>query len=312
MIVVAGEALLDVFLGAQTPEGVALDARVGGSPFNVAVGLARLAQPVAFLGAIGRGPLGERLVRALAAEGVDLRCVQRVAAPTTLGLAALDAVGVPEYSFYGAGGADRQLSAAALDALPATTGAIHIGSYATVVEPIATTLATLIERERSRHVISYDPNVRLNVESDITRWRSRVAWLVERAHLVKVSEEDLALLYPGGAIDDIAPQWRTAGAAVVVVTRGAHGASAWCAGGRVDVEPVPVTVVDTVGAGDTLQAALLTWLAEQDRLSIASLRALSRDSLRAALRFATRAAAITCSRRGANLPRRAEVPDGAG
>jgi len=307
MIVVAGEALLDVFVGAETPDGVALDARVGGSPFNVAVGLARLAQPVALLAAIGRGPLGERLVRALAAEGVDLRCVQRVTAPTTLGLAALDAAGVPEYSFYGASGADRQLTTAALDSLPATTRAIHVGSYATVVEPIATTLATLIEREWSRCLISYDPNVRLNVEPDITHWRARVAWLVERAHLVKVSEEDLALLYPGKATDDIAQLWRNAGAAVVVVTRGAHGASAWCASGRVDAEPVPVTVIDTVGAGDTLQAALLAWLAEHERLSIPALRALDLESLRAALHFATHAAAITCSRRGADLPRRAEI-----
>ena len=95
MIVVAGEALMDVFVAGETPTGLALDARVGGSPLNVALGLARLGQPVAFFGALSSGPLGERLLRALAHEGIDRACVQRVDAPTTLGLVGLDAAGVP-------------------------------------------------------------------------------------------------------------------------------------------------------------------------------------------------------------------------
>ena len=110
MIVVCGEALMDVFATGDTNTGVALDARIGGSPLNVAIGLARLAQPVSYFGAVGRGFLGERLMQALIAEGVDTSAVVRVAASTTLGLVGLDAQGVADYAFYGIGGADRQLS----------------------------------------------------------------------------------------------------------------------------------------------------------------------------------------------------------
>ena len=166
MFVVCGEALMDVFATGDTTAGVALDARVGGSPFNVAVCLARLGQPVAFFSAVSRGFLGERLMRALAAEGVDTSAVRRNDAPTTLGLVGLDVDGVPAYAFYGEGCADRQLTPDALDELPQGVRAIHLGSYATVVEPIGSTLRALVEREHERTLIAYDPNIRLNVEPD--------------------------------------------------------------------------------------------------------------------------------------------------
>src|SRR5450432_3647844 len=136
MFVVCGEALMDVFADGDTPTGMALDGRVGGSPFNVAVGLARLAQPVSFFGALSRGFLGERLLRALHDEGVATASIARVDAPTTLGLVGTDAQGVPSYAFYGERGADRQLGLDALDLLPGQITAVHLGSYATVVEPI--------------------------------------------------------------------------------------------------------------------------------------------------------------------------------
>jgi fructokinase len=307
MIVVAGEALMDLFVAGATATGVAIDARVGGSPFNVAVGLARLGQPVAFLAGIGRGVLGERLLQTLADEGVNLDCVQRVAAPTTLGLVALDAAGVPDYAFYGDGAADRLLSVDALDALPGGTQAIHLGSFAAVVEPVASTLQALVEREHGRRVIAYEPNVRLNVEPDRARWRARIDWMLPRTRLLKVSAEDIELLHPGRALDDVVAGFRAAGASLVVVTRGGDGALGFAACGRVAVPPLVVEVVDTVGAGDTFQAALLTWLAEHGRLSADGIERLDAKALGAALHFAARAAAITCSRRGADLPRRGEL-----
>ena len=114
MIVVCGEALMDVFATGDTPGGVALDARIGGSPFNVAIGLARLGQPVAFFGALSTDVFGDRLLRAFAAEGVDTSLVARVEAPTTLGLVGADARGAPSYVFHGERGADRELARAAL------------------------------------------------------------------------------------------------------------------------------------------------------------------------------------------------------
>jgi fructokinase len=307
MFLVCGEALLDVFSTAETATGLALDGRVGGSPFNVAVGLARLAQPVAFFGGISRGFVGERLMRALVAEGVDTSTVTRSDAPSTLSLVGLDARGVPSYAFYGDGAADRQLDADALAALPSRWRAIHVGSYATVVPPIATTLRALLERERGRALIAYDPNVRLNVEPDLGVWRSTLADLQQRTDLLKISEEDLALLQPGRTPEAFAREALAAGVGLVVVTRGGDGALAWTARQHAAVGSVPVEVVDTVGAGDTFQAALLTWLAERGRLSAAGLGALDTPALHELLGFAARAAALTCSRRGADMPRRAEL-----
>lgn len=307
MFVVCGEALFDVFAAGDTPTGIAMDARIGGSPFNVAVGLARLGRPVAFLGALGSGFAGQRLLRALKEEGVDTTCTPVLDAPTTLSLVGVDARGVPSYSFYGEGCADRLLPLAALDRIPAAARAFQFGSYAMVVEPVAAVQRALVEREHARSVIAYDPNVRLNVEPDLQRWRDTLDWMARRTHLLKVSDEDLGLLFPGTAPAELAARWLAQGVGVVVVTKGGEGAEAWARGVHVQAAPQRVAVVDTVGAGDTFQAALLTWLDEQGRLVPAALRDWDATSLSAALEFAGRAAAITCSRRGADLPRRAEL-----
>jgi fructokinase len=307
MFVVAGEALMDVFTGATTPTGIALDARIGGSPLNVAFGLARLGQRVAFLGGLSDGELGTRLLDALRAEGVALDAVHRSAAPTTLSLIGVDAKGVPEYAFYGDGAADRTLPLAALDRVPADTHALHVGSYTMVVGETAATQRALIERLHGQAVISYDPNLRLNVEPDVQAWRDTLEWMLPRTDLLKLSDEDLGLLYPGIDPAAFAADCLGKGAGLVALTRGAHGAFAWHASGVCEVPPVKVQVVDTVGAGDTFQAALLTRLAELGALSPAGVRGMAATTLLDALRFAAEAAAITCSRRGADLPRRAEL-----
>lgn len=307
MFIVCGEALFDVFATGDTPTGIGFDARIGGSPFNVALGLARLGQPVGFFGGIGTGFAGERLMRALADEGIDASAVARVHAPTTLGLVGVSASGVPSYAFYGHGGADRKVLPEHLAALPAAVSAFHFGSYAMVVQPVGATQRALVEREHRRSVVSYDPNVRANVEPDLAVWRETLDWMLPRTHVLKVSDEDLALLYPGLGLAQFAADALAAGTALVVVTRGAEGAVGFTAANTVQMAPVPVPVVDTVGAGDTFQAALLTWLAETHRLTPAAIRALDAAALAEALGFAARAAAITCGRRGADLPRRAEL-----
>jgi fructokinase len=307
MIVVCGEALMDVFDAGATATGQRLDARIGGSPLNVALGLARLAQPVAFFGGIGRGFLGERLLRALADEGVDLRCVRRVHAPTTLGLVGLDAQGVADYAFHGAGAADRALTMADLAVVPEAAAAYHFGSYAMVVQPVGATQRALVEREWQRSVVAYDVNVRTNVEPDLAVWRDSVDFMAARAAILKLSDEDFERLYPDGDVQTLARQWLAAGAALVVMTRGAEGAWAWTAAGRVDVAPVATALVDTVGAGDTFQAAMLAALAEHGLLTRQTLARIGPEVLSAVTGFAARAAAITCSRRGADLPRRADL-----
>ena len=307
MFIVCGEALFDMFATGDTPTGLLFDGRIGGSPFNVALGLARLGQPVGFFGGIGTGFAGERLMQALADEGIDSRAVARVDAPTTLSLVGVGASGVPSYAFYGHGGADRQVLASHLAALPAAVSAFHFGSFAMVVQPVGATQRALVERQYRRSVISYDPNVRANVEPDLAVWRDTLDWMLPRTHLLKVSDEDLALLYPGLSVAAFAANALAAGTALVVVTRGGEGAVGFGAGHSVQTAPVAVAVVDTVGAGDTFQAALLTWLAETGRLTADAIRAMTPDTLAEALGFAARAAAITCGRRGADLPRRGEL-----
>lgn len=310
MIVVSGEALMDVFDQGRTGTGHTLDARIGGSPLNVAIGLARLGQAVRFFGGVSRGFLGERLMAAMAEEGVDTCLVQRTDAPTTLSLVGVGPGGLPDYAFYSHGAAEQQVPLSALEAVAAAApaaSAYHFGSYAMVIEPTGSTQRALVERERARSVIAYDPNVRTNVEPDLSRWREVIDWMAPRTHLFKVSEEDLSLLYPGQPQEALADGWLRAGAALVVITRGGEGALAWSAAGTVKADPVMVDVVDTVGAGDTFQAMLLTAVNEMGLLSPAGLRGLSTQQIHRILSLATRAAAITCSRRGADLPYRSEV-----
>jgi fructokinase len=307
MIVVSGEALFDVFAGKPSDDGLLLEGRVGGSPFNVAIGLARLKQPAAFFGAISHDAFGRRLLDMLRSEAVDTDLIQQTAAPTTLSIVGLDADGVPSYTFHGEHGADREMKMSALDAIPPDVKAFHFGSYSMLVEPIGATLRKLAETRYARQLIAYDPNVRLNVEPSLARWRELLDWMVSRTHLLKVSEEDLGLLYPGTELQALATRWLAAGVALVVVTRGGNGAVAWTKKISVARPGRKIKLVDTVGAGDSFHAALLTWLAEQGRLDPGAIAASTQAQLEAMLDFASLAASITCSRRGAQLPRRAEL-----
>lgn len=309
MFVVSGESLLDVFAGAESASGMALEAVVGGSPLNVAMGLARLGQPVMFFGSVSRDFLGERIERLVRAEGIATAALVRCDAPTTLSLVGVGADGSPSYRFYGAGGADRQLMSRDMALLPAQVEAVHVGSFACVVEPIAAAMRALVEARRQSSVISYDPNVRLNVEPNPQRWRDVLAWMSGRAHVLKLSDEDFERLYPGADMHAKAAQWLNAGVRVVAITRGGAGASLWTREGRADVVAPAVTVVDTVGAGDSFQAALLAGLAERGVLSPQGLEGLTLAQGREIAEFAVRAASITCTRRGPDLPRRADLAD---
>lgn len=307
MFVVCGEALWDLF--AVEGEGrLSFDARIGGSPFNVAVGLARLGQPTALFTGLSTDGLGERLARTLEAEGVASRFLVRSAQPSTISLVEVGPDGVPRYAFYGEGAADRSVRSADLPELGAEVWGLHAGSYSLAVEPVGSSLLVLFEREAGRRLLALDPNVRLTVAPDVALWRERVERFVALADVVKVSEEDLGLLYPGATLAGIAESWRRLGAGLVVVTMGGQGAEAFCSAGRVRAPGRTVQVVDSVGAGDSFQAALLAGLAERGVRGRAALDALTTEGVGALLEFAGGAAALTCTRRGADLPRRAALP----
>ncbi|HEY8017726.1 MAG TPA: carbohydrate kinase [Dongiaceae bacterium] len=307
MILVAGEALFDLFVSADDGSGFAFDARPGGSPFNVAIGLARLGQSTAFLGGLSVDFLGGRLMRLLAAEGVGTNFIQHRRQPTTLSVVGLNSEGAAAYAFTG-DGADRVVLADDIPALPADCRAIHLGSFSAVLEPIGSSLDSLLRRESGRRLIAYDPNIRITIEPDIEVWRRKLESLLPLVHLLKISLEDFNLLFPGADPSQMARRWLGRGPRLVVLTRGSEGAWGWTATAEVEMAAVPTELVDTVGAGDSYQAALLAGLAETWRLNPTALSALTPANLAQLLAFAGTAAAITCSRRGADLPRRNELP----
>ncbi len=309
MIVVCGEALIDLFVGPA--EGAEMPARAvaGGSPFNVAIGLARLGVDAAFLGGISRDRFGALLARTLAREGVDDRFLVRTDRLSTISMVATDDNGQPSYAFHGEGAADRWLALADLPAeLPPEVQALTFGSYTMAVEPVGSALAALAERECGRRVISVDPNLRPAVVGDMARWAMAAERFYRTATIIKASDEDVRAAWGGRvSIAEAAHHWLDCGARLVVVTEGAKGATAFCAAGHVSVQAHSVTVRDTVGAGDTFHAALLAQLAKTDRLSLEGIAALDLPAIRDLLGYAVAAAAVTVVRTGADLPNAADV-----
>jgi fructokinase len=308
MFLVCGEALFDFFLVEEDHDGAATyAARAGGSPFNVAIGLARLGCASGMMTGLSDDLLGQRLRRVLDAEGVSTRYALATRRPTTLSLVGLDTAGVPAYQFYDAGSAGSGVTAADLPPLGTEVTGLHIGSYSLVVPPVADALTALIAARQGRFV-SIDPNIRPTVEPDMTVWRRRLEALWSSADLVKISTEDLGLIYPRRAPADFARDLVARGVGLVVVTDGGGPAEGWSAGGMHETaQPPSVEVVDTVGAGDTFQAALLAGLMSATGDPKAGLAGLDSRGLETMLAYAARAAAITCSRRGADLPRIADL-----
>lgn len=303
MFLVCGEALYDIFPRGEAGAALQMQAYRGGSPYNVALGLARLGAKVGFFGGFSSGPMGQSLRAALAGEGVEMRFSPDKDALTTLSLVELDAQGSPHYAFYGAGMADRLLEPADLPDLPAEVRALHFGSFSLVVQPCGATLLGFARAQAGQRVISYDPNVRPTVEPDMAVWRASLTeWLLV-ADMVKVSQEDLGLLYPGQDPLAVARGWLAQRPALVVVTRSEQGAVAFTQAGEMALPAPAIKMVDAVGAGDAFQAGLLEGLAAAGQLSRAGLEILPE----AALRQAIVTGALTCQRAGADLPGRAEV-----
>ena len=309
MFLSCGEALFDLFPSAETDTGFMFDARIGGSPFNVAIGLSRLGRDSALFTCLSSDPLGRRLERTLKDEGVDTTWVVNKRNQTTLALVGLGPNGVPQYSFYGHDAADCSVGETDLPELPRSVAAMHFGSYSLVVEPTGSSLLELALRTHERRLISFDPNPRLNVEPDVGRWRRRVEAFSELADLIKASDEDLETLFPGDDIHSAVSRWSSRGVQLVVVTRGSEGALVSLRGEVFETSGRTVDVIDTVGAGDSFQAALLCGLDELGKATKSGLSVVSLDECRKVVDFATAAAAMTCTRRGADLPRRSDLPD---
>jgi fructokinase len=309
MILVCGEALIDLFVSAPGQLEMSARAVAGGSPFNVAIGLARLGVRTAFLGGISRDHFGAFLADRLSREGVEDGFLVRTDRLSTISIVATTDGGQPNYAFHGEGAADRSLRLAHLPSvLPDDIQALTFGSYSMAVDPVGTTFAALAQREHGRLVISVDPNVRPTVVSDMQSWAAAAERFYRMATVIKASDEDVRIAWGGRlSIADAAAYWLTCGARLVVVTEGVRGATAFTAAGSVSVPGRSVVVRDTVGAGDTFHAALLAQLAKTGRLHPEAIAALDLSAIRELLAYATIAAAITVSRDGADLPTATDI-----
>lgn len=310
MILVCGEALADLFVDESPESGLTARVTLGGSPLNVAIGLARLGERAAFCGGISSDRFGVALRRKLESERVILDYVVNSDRLTTISVVTTDSTGHPTYAFHGEGKADRDIGIDALPALlPAEVCALTFGSYTLAVAPAADAYLALARREAGRRVISVDPNLRPTVTPDLEDWKRRFGAFLAIADIVKASEEDIAAAYGEDAeIDDVVAGWFASGPSIVLVTHGGNGATGYLKGGeKFRVAGKAIDVVDTVGAGDTFHAALLSYLNRSGKLSKERVADLTATELARAVDFAVTAAAITCSRQGADLPRRAEV-----
>lgn len=309
MFLVCGEALFDLFVladGEDEDGAVPLRAVAGGSPYNVAIGLARLGHRVALSTQLFDDALGGRLEETLRHEGVDLSFVRRGGGATPLALVDVDGEGAPRYAFHGLRG--MCVHPDVPEGLRASLTGIHVGSVPIVSACSSEKLLELII-DAGGPLISFDPNVRLAVEPDTSLWRAQVERFRRHAHLIKVSTEDLEAIH-GSHCDPgrIALGWLEQETAIVVLTRGSQGCVLFSAQHEpIELPAAPTRVADTTGAGDSFMAALLCWLDEGGYARAGALPALNAEQLRSMADFASHAAAKTCSRQGPAMPRRAEL-----
>ncbi|MCA0433833.1 MAG: carbohydrate kinase [Proteobacteria bacterium] len=301
MILCCGEALID-FLPRQGPDGATVYQPFGGgSVYNTAIALGRLAVPTGLFCGLSTDFFGDQLRQSLSDSGVVLKFTRTKPHHTTLAFVKLEN-GQARYSFIDDASAGRNLTKADLPKLPAAVAALHFGSISLIPEPCGGTYEALMKREMKKRVISLDPNIRPTVIKNRKAHLARLARLIALSDIVKVSDEDVHWMTGKTDLAATARKWLKAGAKVVSITRGAEGVEIFTAQHHLALRPPPVTVVDTVGAGDTFNAGFLASLRQQGILAKKAIATISEDQLRAAANYAMKAAAITVSRAGADPP----------
>jgi fructokinase len=300
LTLVVGEALVDIVV---SPDGTRRE-HVGGSPANVAIGLARLGHRVELATYIGADERGDRIRAHLGRDGVGLAPGSVSAPRTPTATATVDETGVAAYTFDLAWDLPAVLG-------PGAATHVHVGSIATGLEPGATQVRRIVAESREQATVSFDPNLRPAILGSAEPHRSGVEALVALSDVVKASDEDLAWMYDGVGVDEVLKRFASLGPALVVCTLGGEGARAVIGGEMLTVPPRPVEVVDTVGAGDSFMGALISGLLDAELLAGPAgrdaLAAADVAAVRPALERAIQVAAITCSRAGADPPYRREL-----
>jgi fructokinase len=310
MIAVGGENLIDLVSGDAAANGLPhYVANPGGSPFNVAMAAGRQGQNVAYLTPVSEDALGDLLADRLVQSHVRL-VAPRVPHPTSLAVVSITD-GIPSYAFHRNGTAERQVTKDSLQRnMPASTRIFHVGSLALIDGDDADTWETVFADCQQRGVMtSMDPNVRPGLISDADGYVARIRRMMRHADIFKLSDEDLEWLYPNRSIEDALADCRAdCGAVLFVLTLGGAGSRAFL--GDIELQadaPAVENLVDTVGAGDTFMASILSWVIENDLAARTALAAIDEDALRAVIRRAGAAAAINCGRSGCNPPWRNEL-----
>jgi fructokinase len=302
MILSCGEALIDMLPRTSTLGEPCFAPYAGGAVMNTAIALGRLGAPSGFFSGLSNDMLGEILTQTLEASKVDTSFCARSNRPTTVAFVKL-VNGQATYAFYDENTAGLMLTQDQLPTLPAAVDTLFFGGISLVNDPAASTYAALQARECGTHVTMIDPNIRLGfIAGKEAQYRTRIEGMIAKADIVKLSDEDLAWLMGEG---DAAAQARriiALGPKIVFVTEGSKGARAITATQERFVAAEKIVVADTVGAGDTFNAGVLASLHAAGALTKARLAAVADGELDAALSLGTRAAAITCSRPGANPP----------
>ncbi|MFD1797434.1 carbohydrate kinase [Paracoccus aurantiacus] len=302
MILCCGESLIDM-----VPENGMYRPLPGGSVYNTAIALGRLGAQTSYLWPLSQDAFGDMLRGPLEEAGVDLSLSPSSHRPTTLALVFLNN-GNATYSFYDDGTAGRMFESAALPALPEELGALFIGGISLIQDPCGGAVEEIAHRaSESGKVVSVDLNIRPGLVNDERAIRERYSRLLHIADIVKISDEDAAWLFPDAAPGDTAARLLDLGPKLILRTHGSDGSTAIHASGSFNHPARKVEVADTIGAGDTFNAGILTSLAETGSLSKDGLDAITEEYIRAALELAARAAAITVSRPGANPPWRREL-----
>ena len=304
ILTVVGESLVDIISDPDRSE--ATQAHAGGSPLNVAVGAARLDLQTTLVTHYADDPHGHLVEEHLRLNGVH--AIHGGNTPTSTALAMLGPDGSAEYTFS----ITWEINGASLPALAAVEASTHVhtGSIATALPPGDQTVLVLVQAARGHATISYDPNCRPAISPDVAVSRRQAENFVAVSDIVKASDEDLSWLYPDRTPEETLRAWQKLGPAIVALTRGASGPVILSGNGRVEMAAEPITVADTVGAGDSFMAGLISGLAQLEALGADGrqrLQSLTLDQLHALAEYANRAAAITCSRPGANPPRSAEL-----
>jgi fructokinase len=307
MLLSCGDALVD-FLPVKSVDG--RDAAVpvaGGSCLNIAVGMARLGAPTGFVGGISTDLFGRMIADHAHMSQVDLRYATRSEHQTTLAFVR-HIGGEPQYVFYDEATASRnwiyRRGSIPFDEIEA----IHVGSTTLASDNGAAQALAMIEDAAGSTTISFDPNCRPNLVRHKVRYVDQMNAFAAVANIVRMSDVDFEFLYGGSDCGERAKSLIAAGASLVVVTRGIKGAQAWHReAGLVEVQAPAIDVVDTIGAGDSFQAALLFALRAIGRIKTSALAQMTSDELRRALSFASMCAAFTCGHAGADPPRQSDV-----